>query len=168
MIDNKTHCFILTLWDDLVPTYVYVSFCDLVGYQFDFLNWFYWNLWWQHYSYWSMMLQCPQMMGPTAPMGFNPPQFTGPPGMGVGPETGSGSNNTTQQQQWNNNQPVWNGMYAPPIPHPNAPGQFQYQQPQQPGIGIGQIHIRIITGEKEIRNSMLKVNHFCTSEVFFK
>ena len=72
------------------------------GQQFDFLNWLYWNLWWQQYTYWNMVHS----------QSFSQNQNgTQPPGVGTGQQPSSNSNTTPQ---WNPNIGMGPFMRPPP------------------------------------------------------
>lgn len=128
-----------------------MPFCT--GYQFDFINWFYWSLWWQQYSYnWAMYQQQQAMMGyqPTAANMPSPESGSGSgqpePRMGMRPnqETSDNANTSNNQQPPAQQYTAWG---QPPLAQQwnwNAPqftGPFQF-----PGTRMGQVYLRIIAG----------------------
>ncbi len=125
--------------------------------QFDFLNWYYWSLWWQQYSYWLWHLQSsthfPQG-GPTV----QPGNSVGGSGVNDTPGSGSGSHDQQlpdYQQQWMQHQNQYPGVPMYPIPHgqPVQPqggdGQgagYVAPQPMQQQQGFF-LRVRVITGK---------------------
>ena len=127
---------------------------SLPGYQFNFLNWFYWNLWWQQYSYnWAMYHQQGMAAYPPA---SNPVQGSGETttshsdaGTGTRPNQTTGANTNVDQQpplpqqqyaRWG--QPLFNQPWNWNVPQFANPFQF-------PGTSIGQVYLRTVAGVLE-------------------
>lgn len=134
------------------------------GYQFDFLNWFYWSLWWQ--QYWASLQYCGPPGGSFPSV--NPWAVPVPPSSSTGTEqqnrdTQDAANRpdhvTDYQQQWMQYYSQMNaGMnqqlhhHMPPFPQQPFPGggdAYQRgagavgQQQARPGLTL---RIRMITG----------------------
>ena len=134
-----------------MPQIIYRS---STGYQFDFLNWFYWSLWWQQYSYNWAMCQQQNMMGypnvnvPTSAPGngnveMGPSQTDNGTGMRPNQESGNNTDTNRDQQQqqqphaWG--QPQFNQQWNWNLPQFGVPFQF-------PGTRIGQVYLRMTAG----------------------
>lgn len=143
----------------------YCFLCDIGGqYQFDFLNWFYWSIWWQ--QYWAS-LQASQLYGcPGGGLpGTNPWAVPSPPlsteqhqGQGSAHGAASGQDHMNNyQQQW---MQFYNQMNINQQPQMNMPpfypqfagggnvtqragGMIGQQQQTRPDI---MLRIRLITG----------------------
>ena len=137
----------------------YWNLIIIIGHQFDFLNWFYWSLWWQQYSYnWAVYQQQQSTMGYPTPnlqtsssgdTGTGPSQTDGN-GTGMRPEQEPSGNRDTnsnqgeQQQQpvqqpyaWG--QPPFNQQWNWNLPQFGVPFQF-------PRTRIGQVYLRMTAG----------------------
>lgn len=145
-----------------------VSYCflsDIGGqYQFDFLNWFYWSIWWQ--QYWAS-LQASQLYGcPGGGLPGTNPWAVPPPPLSTEQHQGQGSAHGTAsgQDHMNNYQQQWmqfyNQMNINQQPQMNMPPFYPQfagggNVTQRAGGMIGQQHqtrpdimlrIRLITG----------------------
>jgi len=134
------------------------------GYQFDFLNWFYWSLWWQ--QYWASLQYCGPPGGSFPSV--NPWAVPAPPSSSTGTEqqnrdaqdaANRPDHVTDYQQQWMQYYSQMNASmnqqlqhHMPPFPQqPFAGGGDAYQrgagavgqQQARPGLTL---RIRMITG----------------------
>lgn len=134
------------------------------GYQFDFLNWFYWSLWWQ--QYWASLQYCGPPGGSFPSV--NPWAVPAPPSSSTGTEqqnrdaqdaANRPDHVTDYQQQWMQYYSQMNASmnqqlqhHMPPFPQQPFPGggdAYQRgagavgQQQARPGLTL---RIRMITG----------------------
>lgn len=102
------------------------------GSQFDWLNWFYWSVWWQQYSYWAMFQQHSHQYGYP---GMGPPPTT---------ETNSGIN-APQNSVPNQPFPYPRNLYGNVGPVHGAGGGGVHQ-PMRVNDGSIFVRLRVITG----------------------
>lgn len=132
--------------------------------QFDFLNWYYWSLWWQQYSYWLWQLQTPQFTPEGNWLGPSPHPNTDTNSSASQSARNGGSDAANQipgyQSQWAqyyNHQMNPQVPPGPPLqrrpPSAGATGQHFTRTPHQGGLTLT---IRIIIGYETVIAPVLK------------
>ena len=116
----------------LYITFIRTITCIIAGSQFDWLNWFYWSVWWQQYSYWAMFQQHSHQYGYP---GMGPPPTT---------ETNSGIN-APQNSVPNQPFPYPRNLYGNVGPV-HGGGGGGVHQPMRVNDGSIFVRLRVITG----------------------